>query len=369
MLVVLLQLGASRDSWIVALATAVVRPLGRITKELCLQVMSYIATVSKIHHLPVKISSGGTVSFRDKKRIKFVTLVSGVTMPFEDRLAYSVLLAHKQGLTAARLAKLSGLDRTRTLPKVLVRLGDQALIAKEGNCYVGLPSEIVILHADRNGAETWYDKTCYMKFYLPSQECPLTKKQLAVYYLKLQAKGSTSLIAKLLNVTRQTVISAVKALKQHRLLDVLGDPVPLPEEKFQWWKDKESVRAESEGNLEHLSEYFAPLIEHFQHHAADWIALHPWKAELDKFGKHCKGCGYSFRKVVELLVKTVKRLGNEPSLVARVFRELPKLVQKAEDQTQTNRRLNGYKGRSSFGMLGCKLNDLVQTEKVRRKAE
>jgi len=241
-------------------------------------------------------------------------------------------------------------------------------VTKQSNRYLGQPSQIVVVQGDRNGAETWYDKVCYTKFYLPSQECPLTKKQLAVYYLKLQGKDSPSLIAKLLIVSRQTAISAVKALKQHGLLDEHGDPVSLPEEKFKWWKDKSSVQANREGDLEHLSQRFAPLIEHFQRHQAEWIALHPWKADLDKFGRLCKQFGYSFSKVVDLLVKAARRLDNLPSPVARVFRELPKLVQQAEERTQTNRRLNGYKGRSSFGMFSCKLNDLVQAERARRKA-
>jgi predicted transcriptional regulator len=307
------------------------------------------------------------VNFKDKKRIKFVTLVRGERMPFEDRLAYSVLLAHRQGLTATRLARLSGIDRTGTLPKVLARLAEKRLTTKEGNRYLGQPSQIVV-QADRHGAETWYDKICYMKFYLPSPDCPLTKKQLAVYYLKLQGKDSTSLIAKLLNVSRQTVITAVKALQQHGLLDVLGDPAAIPEQKFRWWEDKESVKVQRDGDLEHLSKHFAPLIEHFQRHQADWIAVYPWSAELDRFGGLCKQFGYSFSKVVQLLVDAANRLDKYAPPLARVFRELPTLVQKAEERTQTNRRLNGYKGRSSFGMFSCKLTDLVQAEKARRKA-
>jgi hypothetical protein len=46
------------------------------------------------------------MGFRSKKRLKLVTFVRGVTMKFEDRLAYSFLLAYRNGLTTARLARL-----------------------------------------------------------------------------------------------------------------------------------------------------------------------------------------------------------------------------------------------------------------------
>jgi hypothetical protein len=160
-------------------------------------------------------------------------------------------------------------------------------------------------------------------------------------------------------------VSAVKALKRHGLLDVLGDPVALPEEKFRWWQDKEGVKAEGEGDLERLSEHFAPLIDHFRRHPADWIAVHPWKAEMDRFGGLCKRFGYSFRKVVELLVRAVGRLDNEPSPVARVVRELPKLVRRAEERTQTNRRPHCAAWSCRAGRW-LRPNDLVQAERARK---
>jgi hypothetical protein len=243
---------------------------------------------------------------------------------------------------------------------------EKKFVVKEGNRYLGQESRAVRIDPGREGAETWYDKVCNLKFYLASPECPLSKKQLAVYYLKLQGKSSTSLIAGLLPVSRQTVISAVRALKQHGSLDAVGDPVTVPEGKLNWWRDKPGVHNQSGGDLDYLSEHFAPMIAHFKRQRADWIALHSWKAELDRFGSLCKRFGYSFRKVVGLLLKAGKGLSWETASVARVFRELPRLVQKAGQRTQANRRRNVYQDRSSFGMLVCKLNDLVRAEKARR---
>lgn len=149
------------------------------------------------------------------------------------------------------------------------------------------------------------------------------------------------------------------------MVDVLGDPIlPVPEEKLHWWLDKVKIQSDHDGDLEKLSDSFQYLIDHFRNHREDWIAVHSWKMELNKFGGLCKQYGYSFKRVVSLLENTIQRLERRDTPIARVFRELPKLVSKAEEQTRRNRRLRIYKGTSSFGLFQCKLNDLVKAEKA-----
>jgi predicted transcriptional regulator len=301
------------------------------------------------------------MSFQEKKRLKFVTLTTGTSIGFEDRLAYSFLLAYRHGLTVARLARLSGIDRTRTLPKVLARLAALKLVKREGNRYLGEPSEIVRIQADRNGAQTWYERTCYLKLYLPSAACPLTKKQNAVYCLKLAGKDSTSLIAKLLNISRPTAINASRKLKERGLLDESGRPVPLPEEKLGWWEDNVRARNDPDGDLEELALHFDDLIQKFEASPHDWIAVHWWKIELNKFGMLCKQAGYKFSKVEAVLREVMERLRTVVP-VARVFVELPKLAQRAEERTRANQRSGKFKGSSSFGLFKCTVHDLVRSQ-------
>jgi hypothetical protein len=56
------------------------------------------------------------------------------------------------------------------------------------------------------------------------------------------------------------------------------------------------------------------------------------------------------------------------SPVARVFAELPKLVQKAEKRTRENQRGGTFKGSSSFGLFRCLVRDLVKAE-LRKRAQ
>jgi hypothetical protein len=72
--------------------------------------------------------------------------------------------------------------------------------------------------------------------------------------------------------------------------------------------------------------------------------------------------------IVSCLNRVIESLGGRERPIARVFRELFNLVRKAEDRTNKNRRVNGYKGSSSFGLFQCKLKDLVKTERAKLKA-
>src|SRR4051794_18238084 len=66
--------------------------------------------------------------YKDQRKIKVFTLASGVKIPFEDRLAYSVLAFSRRGLSQRKLAAITGLERSKTIPKVLGRLTRLSLV-------------------------------------------------------------------------------------------------------------------------------------------------------------------------------------------------------------------------------------------------
>jgi hypothetical protein len=89
--------------------------------------------------------------------------------------------------------------------------------------------------------------------------------------------------------------------------------------------------------------------------------VHWWKIELNKFGRLCKQAGYKFSKVEAVLSEVMERLRTVVP-VARVFAELPKLVQRAEERTRANQRSGKFKGSSSFGLFKCAVHDLVKAQ-------
>jgi hypothetical protein len=161
----------------------------------------------------------------------------------------------------------------------------------------------------------------------------------------------------------------MKALKSQGLLDSLGDPVALSDAQLAWWLDKESRNKAIQGGYDNFISRFASLITAFEQCPTEWVQLHFWKSDITKFGNLCEQYGYSCKQVVALLEKaTFDDLCGNTVPVARLFRELTKLIKKAEEATERNRRTGSYRG-SSFGSFKRKVEDFVRVEKAKNAVE
>ncbi len=82
--------------------------------------------------------------FAGKKLAKFISTTHLSNLSFRERWVYSTLLWRYKchPVSKARLAKWTGVDRTRTLPRVLHRLSNHRLVVKIGQKYkAALPPE------------------------------------------------------------------------------------------------------------------------------------------------------------------------------------------------------------------------------------
>lgn len=75
--------------------------------------------------------------FPDKKLVKFISTTHSCSLSLKERWVYSTLLWRYNGrpVSKARLARWTGVDRTRTLPHILVRLGNLRLVKTDGSRY------------------------------------------------------------------------------------------------------------------------------------------------------------------------------------------------------------------------------------------
>lgn len=75
--------------------------------------------------------------FPNNKVVRFLATKGNLKMSLKERWVYSALLWRYKGqpVSQARLAKWTGVDRTRTLPRVLIRLSNLRLVAKTGQKY------------------------------------------------------------------------------------------------------------------------------------------------------------------------------------------------------------------------------------------
>jgi len=73
-----------------------------------------------------------TSKFPNHKLVRFVSTTRNCPLSFKERWVYSTLLWRFRGrlVSKARLAKWSGVDRTRTLPRILVRLRNLRLVVE-----------------------------------------------------------------------------------------------------------------------------------------------------------------------------------------------------------------------------------------------
>lgn len=78
-----------------------------------------------------------TSHFADKKLVRFIATTRQCTLTLKERWVYSTLLWRfkKHPVTKNRIARWTGVDRTRTLPRVLVRLANLRLVVKDGQKY------------------------------------------------------------------------------------------------------------------------------------------------------------------------------------------------------------------------------------------
>lgn len=75
--------------------------------------------------------------FPDNKLVRFIATKGDCKLSLKERWVYSALLWRFKAkpVSKARLAKWTGVDRTRTLPRVLIRLSNLRLVAKAGQKY------------------------------------------------------------------------------------------------------------------------------------------------------------------------------------------------------------------------------------------
>lgn len=86
--------------------------------------------------------------FPGKKLARFVSTTHHSKLSFRERWVYSTLLWRykRQPVSKARLSRWTGVDRTRTLPKVLVRLINLRLVVMTGQKYRAVPPPEDMMH-------------------------------------------------------------------------------------------------------------------------------------------------------------------------------------------------------------------------------
>ena len=192
----------------------------------------------------------------NKKYIKLIHVRRGFPLGLNERLVYSALVfrsRHDRGFSQRVMAAWTGLSKN-FIHQYLDRLCQYQLCEKRGRFWYALEPQGDVRHHFvflGSGKRRWQERFAYIRYYVPSQDCPLTPRENALYGLLrteiVRNRWSISRLATLLGVSRDTVRRALTKLRRLKLITrTAGDQLTLEEldeHTLAYWADKPQRQA------------------------------------------------------------------------------------------------------------------------------
>lgn len=170
------------------------------------------------------------VTLKAEKRF-LIWLNSQPTSPltFAENLVFSVIA--RKPASKRSLAKLTGLCRIKTIPKVIDKLSELGLCECKDGRYTALePNAQQLpwwLTWDNRDAKRWQDKLTYFKIYRPNSTSGLTTRQNALFCKILNFPSKLpSYYATCLGLPRRTVFDQLSKLRSLGLISKEGCRIP-----------------------------------------------------------------------------------------------------------------------------------------------
>jgi predicted DNA-binding transcriptional regulator len=244
-------------------------------------------------------------------------------MTWSERLVYSFLVflrGHQRGGTFKKVARETGLNLQRTVPRTIRRLAGRGLVEnKDGRWCATEPPEPGWFGWVRDQDRPWWRRLAYWWLYRPGPA--LKPRQAAVWSLALSCQRPMTVagLARLLNMDRNTVRKTVADLKDQGLFHNMM-PV-LPEDKRSLFRDRPSTALRASAKCSGVPEAQRTRIT---------AALDAVQAAMQRKGWTDKDidtfCGQLFRQAD----------GGPASVLWRVVLDLPKIFQEAQGEHEAN---------------------------------
>ncbi len=171
-----------------------------------------------------------------KRRTRVITLSNQNPMVFNDTFLYSklvLLLQHNKGASRKKLARETGFNLQRTIPRLLNRLVGWGLVEEKEGKYYALQPPLPEWFPAPIGDDSlpWFKRLAYWWLYIPSLN-GLNLNVMAVWSMivSFRRKLKISKLHNLLKLDAKTCRQAVYQLRQQRLLN--GMTPQLPPEKM-----------------------------------------------------------------------------------------------------------------------------------------
>jgi hypothetical protein len=179
---------------------------------------------------------------KNKTRMKVVSCTKQNKLAFNERVMYSFLVFRRskgKGASLSAVRRVTGFDRTRTLPRIRQRLIELGLAEiKDRKVWALEPSASVREWfgwvRDPNHAN-WWERLAYWWLYLPAKK-RLTLKQAGVWSMMISLHRAGKRVRRsglpvLLTVDAKTIRAALLTLEKHGLCGGITPRQPGPEQE------------------------------------------------------------------------------------------------------------------------------------------
>jgi DNA-binding MarR family transcriptional regulator len=285
-------------------------------------------------------------------------------LSFNEQLVYSCLVRHGKGATQKQLARATGLERSTCVRSALRVLHGHGLAAKRGRRWHACepPGEAAGWFACRSDVPPdapWPRRFAYWWLGLRSRTCPLTLKQLAVYFKHVNlGRCSVKGLAGSLGLDRNTVRTAVARLRELGLLGQDPRPRRLSGDQLAWLLDrrpgKQPLKISTLVNFSRLDPDRAQALAGL----------------LDRTAQPMTDAGYSehdIRRYWAYVFESSKTFGVLEAFVPQFF----KVFADVERDHEVNRRSGKLvrRLRNSLGLLRCETGKVLARLRRRHKIQ
>jgi predicted DNA-binding transcriptional regulator len=285
------------------------------------------------------------VQLDGKARTRLVSCTGKNPLSWNERLVYSLLVflrRHNRGGSCGKVARETGLNRQRTVPRAIRRLAERGLVEdKDGRWWATEPPEPGWFGWVRNQDERpWWQRLAYWWLYFPGPA--LTLRTAAVWSMSVscQRKMQVSGLARLLNMDRNTVRQAAITLTDQGLFHNMR--AVLPDDKRSLFRDRPiAALLSTKYGFDGLPE----ALEGRVNRALDGV-----QARMQREGWSNKG-------IETFMTALYQHAASEPtSVLLRVILDLPRVFDDAQKEHECNQAQGKYQKASNCkGLLAIKV--------------
>lgn len=301
---------------------------------------------------------------RNIRLLAFEKKVPDHLQKFTNRFVYSCLAQYTgqydppRPLLVTEIADLTRLDRRKCVPKAVAHLEECGLAEKQSRKWSAVEHTHILRHAKtKHVVVKWPLKYAAINIYLPSESCLLTARQNAVFWFLYCKQGkwiTEKGIAKYLSISRETVHNSIMRLLKLGLLNRLK---PQLDGCLDWWQDQKRTVTVANSDWNVLDYVVIPDNED---HAKSVKFI---RKSIASLSSQMLADHWTQQEIVDFWNDAKQAVKTYPALDEFCY-YLGDAWTQIKAETDKNRQLQGFRGRSCRGLLTKEVRRLYDFAKA-----